>query len=472
MKPKVEVYFVIYLATIISFFAVESEVRRYKKNQDALLLQASKNQINKLIEISETSSWDRDFSKFKLDVFIDGDYSKDNLKTIASFKFPDDEKAELLNFLTFRTDTLQLKDDAQNMYSLELNTKDFGQYRNVEGEIELEVQYIPQFSKEKMSYWSEVFGNEKIARKIKRILNKQIEEEGYFSIKKDIKKKFKPGGDGIVTKFNLTFDADEKAVLKGIPWKIPISVGGVFKKEDFVLEVITGNQYVDNFRKEHPRSYLFGKGSSGGVIKVAGTRNDGQTAKAEIKLNVFQPQFEKEAVVKEFYLDETFNFDGRIKEVKTDDITASVESGLINGGKLSFGSPNFEIGPFSREGKIEINIFVNGIFINALKRTFEVKKPGPPLVTFQKRDGEKLYFRIATFGKKNSIDGNPIIDEGLRSINSYQKPSKPQDNISYYFYEAILKQPRSQETDVNVEFTVYDDYDAEAIYENIFQYNY
>ena len=77
MKPKVEVYFVIYLATIISFFAVESEVRRYKKNQDNLLLQASKTQIDNLIQISENSSWDGDYSNFKLDVFIEGDYLRE-----------------------------------------------------------------------------------------------------------------------------------------------------------------------------------------------------------------------------------------------------------------------------------------------------------------------------------------------------------------------------------------------------------
>ena len=79
-----------------------------------------------------------------------------------------------------------------------------------------------------MNYWSEVFGGEKIAKKIKRILDKKVKEQGYFSVFKDIKKKFKPGGEGIVTKFNLAFDGQERAVLKGIPWRIPVTVGGFF----------------------------------------------------------------------------------------------------------------------------------------------------------------------------------------------------------------------------------------------------
>ena len=130
MKPKVEVYFVIYLATIISFFAVETEVRRYKKNQDNLLLQASKTQIDNLIQISENSSWDGDYSNFKLDVFIDGDYSRENLKAIASFKFPKDEKSKNPVFKTFRTERLKLVNSQQNKYSLQLKTKEFGKYRN------------------------------------------------------------------------------------------------------------------------------------------------------------------------------------------------------------------------------------------------------------------------------------------------------------------------------------------------------
>ena len=164
MKPKVEVYFVIYLATIISFFAVESEVRRYKKNQDNLLLQASQTQIDNLIQISENSSWNGDYSNFKLDVFIDGDYSREKFNAIASFKFPEDENSRDPVFKTFRSDSLKLVDRQQNKYSLQLKTKEFGKYRNVEGEIELEVQYVPAFSEESMNYWSEVFGGEKISQ--------------------------------------------------------------------------------------------------------------------------------------------------------------------------------------------------------------------------------------------------------------------------------------------------------------------
>ena len=52
-------------------------------------------------------------------------------------------------FKTFRSDRLKLVDRRQNKYSLQLKTKEFGKYRNVEGEIELEVQYVPAFSEER-----------------------------------------------------------------------------------------------------------------------------------------------------------------------------------------------------------------------------------------------------------------------------------------------------------------------------------
>ena len=469
MKPKVEVYFVIYLATIISFFAVESEVRRYKKNQDNLLLQASKTQIDNLIQISENSSWDGDYSNFKLDVFIDGDYSREKFNAIASFRFPQNEKSKNPDF-RLRTDTLKLVDGQQNKYSLQLKTKEFGKYRNVEGEIELEVQYVPAFSEEKMNYWSEVFGGEKIANKIKRILDKKVKEQGYFSVTKDIKKKFKPGGEGIVTKFNLAFDGQERAVLKGIPWRIPVTVGGVFSEKDFVLEVTSGKQLIDSIKIDHPRSYLYGRGLSAGNIEITGVREDGKTAKDRIKLNLFQPQYEAESIVNEFYIDESFPFDARIKEVDSDKISVEVTSSLIKGGKLAFGSPNFEIGPFKREGNVKIGVYVDGNKVSSLNRTYKVKRPGPPQITFEKRVGERLQFRIATYGKKNKLDGAPIVDEGLEDMTEYQKPSNPQYNVRYYYYEGLLKPPSETMGVVNVEFSVYDAYDAESIYENQFQY--
>ena len=470
MKPKVEVYFVIYLATIISFFAVETEVRRYKKNQDNLLLQASQAQINKIIQISENSSWDGDYSNFKLDVFIDGDYLKDNFKAMASFKFPEDEKANEPVFKTYRTDTLKLVNRNQNKYSVELKTKEFGKYRNVEGEIELEVQYVPAFSEEKMNYWAEVFGGEKIAKKIKRILDKKVKEQGPFSVFKDIKKKFKPGGEGIVTKFNLAFDSKERAVLKGIPWRIPVTVGGVFSEKDFVLEVTSGKQLIDSIEIDHPRSYLYGRGLSVGNIEITGAREDGETAKDRIKLNLFQPQYEVESIVNEFYIDESFPFDARIKEVGSDKISVEVTSSLIKGNKLAFGSPNFEIGPFKKEGKVKIGVFVDGNKVSSLDRIYKVKRPGPPQITFEKRVGERLQFRIATYGTKNKLDGAPIVDEGLEDMTEYQKPSSPQYNVRYYYYEGLLKPPSETMGVVNVEFSVYDAYDAESIYENQFQY--
>ena len=108
MKPKIEVYFVIYLASIVSFFAVESEVKRYKRDQDNILLQASQDQINSIIEINESSSWDSEYTKFKLDVFIDGDYKRDNFNAIASFKFPEEDAQSDESTIVYRIDTLKL----------------------------------------------------------------------------------------------------------------------------------------------------------------------------------------------------------------------------------------------------------------------------------------------------------------------------------------------------------------------------
>ena len=48
---RVEIYFVIYLATILSFFAVEGEMRSYKKKQNDIILAIAKDKIEQLVEI-------------------------------------------------------------------------------------------------------------------------------------------------------------------------------------------------------------------------------------------------------------------------------------------------------------------------------------------------------------------------------------------------------------------------------------
>ena len=420
MKPKIEVYFVIYLASIVSFFAVESEVKRYKRDQDNILLQASQDQINSIIEINESSSWDSEYTKFKLDVFIDGDYKRDNFNAIASFKFPEEDAQSDGSTIVYRIDTLKLVNEEQNKYSLELETEVFGSYRNVEGEIELEVKFVPAFSQEKMDYWAKLFGNEKIARKIKRILDRKVLEKGSFSITKGIKKKFKPGGEGIVTRFDLTFDRREWPVLTDIPWRIPLTVGGVFSENDFVLDIRTGMSMIDRIEKDHPRSYIYGTGRSSGHIEVTGAREDGQTDEARIQLNVYEPQYEVPSIVNEFYIDEDFPFDGRIKEVDSDKISVVVNSSLINGGQLSFNQPNFTIGPFEREGTVNVEIYVDGNQVSSLNRLYKVKRPGPPQISYERRIGDRLQFRIATYGKLNELDGAPFVDEGLEEMTIYQ----------------------------------------------------
>ena len=259
-------------------------------------------------------------------------------------------------------------------------------------------------------------------------------------------------------------------MLKGIPWRIPVTIGGVFSKKDFILEVTSGKQLIDSIEIDHPRSYLYGKGLSAGNIEVKGVREDGESIKDKIRLNLFQPQYEAESIVNEFYIDESFPFDARIKEVDSDKISVEVTSSLIKAYKLAFGSPNFEIGPFSKEGEVKIRVFVDGNKVSALDRTYKVKRPGPPQIIFEKRLGDRLQFRVSTYGKKNKLDGTPIVDEGLEDMTEYQKPSNPQYNVRYYYYEGLLKAPSEIMGVVNVEFSVYDTYDEESTYENQFQY--
>jgi len=118
-----------------------------------------------------------------------------------------------------------------------------------------------------------------------------------------------------------------------------------------------------------------------------------------------------------------------------------------------------------------MEIYVDGNQVSSLNRLYKVKRPGPPQISYERRIGDRLQFRIATYGKLNELDGAPFVDEGLEEMTIYQRSTNPQYNIRYYYYEGLLKTPDpSMQNIVNVEFSVYDSYDVETVYENQFQY--
>ena len=75
-QARVEVYFIIYIATIVSFFAIEGEVKHFKDNQKKILLEVSKDKIQNLVTIrNATDIHSKDTINLK--VSLDGAFSKD-----------------------------------------------------------------------------------------------------------------------------------------------------------------------------------------------------------------------------------------------------------------------------------------------------------------------------------------------------------------------------------------------------------
>ena len=83
---KVDIYFVIYLSAIVSFFALEGELRTKKQQQDKTLLQVASYKLRDLINISFSDLSDYENDKIDLKFKINGDFNKESFQSDIVFK--------------------------------------------------------------------------------------------------------------------------------------------------------------------------------------------------------------------------------------------------------------------------------------------------------------------------------------------------------------------------------------------------
>ena len=76
-QARVEVYFIIYIATIVSFFAIEGEVKHFKDSQKKILLEVSKDKIQNLVTIRNATDLHSKDS-ISLKVQLDGAFQKNS----------------------------------------------------------------------------------------------------------------------------------------------------------------------------------------------------------------------------------------------------------------------------------------------------------------------------------------------------------------------------------------------------------
>jgi len=93
---RVDIYFVIYLSAIVSFFALEGELRTKKQQQDKTLLQVASYKLRDLINISFSDLSDYENDKIDLKFKIKGDLIRNRLSQILFLK--ENQKMKKIQF--------------------------------------------------------------------------------------------------------------------------------------------------------------------------------------------------------------------------------------------------------------------------------------------------------------------------------------------------------------------------------------
>ena len=463
-KKNLEVYFVIYLSAIISFFAVESQVRIYKKNQDKLIIESSKDKLKDLIQIDKHGSakqyivWDDNFTRLKLDASISGDFEVATAEFFARFTYSDTtiSKDTSFNF------PLVSNINESSHYSVEIDESVFGNYKLKARDLSIVCNFKPSFTEETRAKWIANFESKSVAEKI----ISKILKAGRVPVEKEIATSLVP--DFVQTQFDVTFDKDTETVLKGVIWKIPINIGGVYDRNDFSIDVVSGRSLFTELVKDRPRSYLIGTGRNNGNIVISAIRaGDGEKKIASVSLLVYEPQYEVNMGDVSIYIDETFNFDARIKEVESNRITVTVED-EINNRNINYRTANFVLGPYKSEGNIKVKVNVDNNYVASLDREIMIRKPPAPDIELLSRSGLTLQFTVTVYGKENALTFE-FAENGLSSLKRLPDANQPHENVREYQLTGTMRPPfQGQGNEIEVEFFVKDKYGKTKEFSQIF----
>ena len=133
---KVEVYFLINLGAILSLFAIEGELAKYKRKQGDILLEVAKDKLEAMVDVNNINSLNSD-SLYKFTFDLEGEYDKESVDVTAEFN---------LNDTTALNDELNLTAKAvmkEGSYVAEIPISQFETFQNKRFDVSLDIGFLP-----------------------------------------------------------------------------------------------------------------------------------------------------------------------------------------------------------------------------------------------------------------------------------------------------------------------------------------
>ncbi|MCF6238167.1 MAG: hypothetical protein L3J79_05025 [Candidatus Marinimicrobia bacterium] len=463
-QARVEVYFIIYIATIVSFFAIEGEVKHFKDSQKKILLEVSKDKIQNLVMIrNATDLHSKDTINLK--VQLDGAFDKSTFSGTVHLN-PIDAPEELgLKELTYPLSPKN--DDPENKTFMAVIPKsDFNLKAEVLYRMSADISVMPDEKLVELEL-SKSYSDKTIVHKIMDAMT----DVGKISLDKEFQNILDPAGGAIQAPFNITVDRPKVSIVEGLPWEVRVIIGGIVDADDLELIATRGANLVGKLDVETPVSVVTGRGRKDGRVTLRGTRlSDEEVTEVEFQLQVRPPLWLKEPTVSEAYVGDPYIFEGALRDIPSSETSIRVGGTAVRGGIMP--GTIAQLPDLTEEGNITFQVLVDGRDVKGMTHRVSVVKPPKPKISVNPvgRDGNYLTFEITTYGKNNSV--KRFRKKG--GIGSTKQLGEAQviGSRKIYRWEVELEEPFDNVESQEIKFSVSDQNKGNTSYRKIFIYNY
>ena len=463
-QARVEVYFIIYIATIVSFFAIEGEVKHFKDSQKKILLEVSKDKIQNLVTIrNATDIHGKDTINLK--VQLDGAFDKNSFSGTVHLN-PIDPPEDLgLNELTYPLSAQN--NDPENMTFLAIIPKsDFNLKAEVLYRMSADIQVMPDEKLVEIEL-SKAYSDKIIVHKIMDAMT----SVGEISLDKEFQNTLDPAGGAIQAPFTLTIDRPKVSIVEGLPWEIRVIIGGIVDADDLELTAVRGANLVGKMNAGTPVSVVSGRGRKDGRITLRGTRlSDEEFVEVDFQLQVRPPLWQKNPSITEAYVGDPYIFEGALRDIPSSETSIRVGGTAVRGGIMP--GTIAQLPDLTEEGSITFQVLVDGRDVKGMTHKVKVVKPPKPKVSVNPvgRDGNFLTFEITTYGKNNSV--KRFRKKG--GIGSTRQLGEAQilGSRKVYRWEVELEEPFDNVESQEIKFSVSDQNKSKTSYKKQFIYTY
>ena len=463
-QARVEVYFIIYIATIVSFFAIEGEVKHFKDNQKKILLEVSKDKIQNLVTIrNATDLHGKDTINLK--VQLDGAFEKSSFAGTVHLNpidAPDELDLEELSY------SLSAKnDDPDNKTFIAIIPKsDFNLKAEVLYRVSADIRVMPDEHLVEAEL-SKSYSDKMIVHKIMDAMT----DVGEISLKKQFQNTLDPAGGAIQAPFTITVDRPKVSIVEGLPWEVRVIIGGVVDSDDLEISAVKGADLVGSLDPATPVTVVSGRGRKDGRITLRATRlSDEEVSEVDFQLQVRPPVWVKAPSETEAFVGDPLVFEGALRDIPSSETSIRVGGTAARGGIVP--GTIAQLPALAEEGNITFQVLVDGREVKGMRHSVAVVKPPPPKISVNPvgRDGNYLTFEITTYGKNNSI--KRFRKKGGIGSNRQLGEAQELGSRKIYRWEVELEEPFDNAESQEIKFSVNDQNKGSSAYRKIFIYNY